>query len=216
MSDQVHSEYPMQGSQLIKPDQNTSQQLTKFKDFDTIEEQTQYAAHLIKGGYIKWAKPETAVMVINRAREIGVGPVTALTQMFDVSGNLGMSVHLMTALAKKRGVDWSIEKDYEPICDANGAVVDAITVIRFYRFNTQLNKVIENVISYRYSDAQTAGYTKRDQWITKPRNMMRARCLAEGIRFVASDALSGIFYGQSELLDESGKDYEIDEKDRNF
>ena len=42
--------------------------------------------------------------------------------------------------------------------------------------------------------------------------MLRARCLSEGIRFVAPDVLMGVFYEQGEMLDAYGKDFDVDDE----
>lgn len=185
--------------------------ITKFNNFVTVEEQLAYAEKLIASKMVPFSRPETVVLVINAGKEMGLGPVSSLTNMFSVGGKLGMSNHLMNALARKAGIEVELIKDYEPVYnDDKTQVVDTITTMRFYRYSTLREKVVHQDVSYRWSDAHAAGYTTKDNWITKPRNMMRARCMAEGIRLVAPDVITGVFYSGNEMLDQTGKIIEFD------
>jgi hypothetical protein len=192
---------------------NTTEALTKFNNFGSVEEQLKYADFLIQTKMIPFKKAEDVVMAFNIGRALGLDPAVTAMNVYPINGRMTLSVHLATALAKRTGiVDWSIEQDYAMEYDKDGNYIDRITSIRFYRFNAQMNRTIENVIDYRWSDAAGAGYTTKDNWIRMPKNMMKARCLMEGIRFVAPDTLIGLFYEGTEISDNiKGKtDYTID------
>lgn len=176
-------------------------EITKFDGFSNLNEMKSFAGELIKSRLIPFKTPEEAVAVALLGRDLGIGFSTAMNNIYNINGKPSMSVHLAAGLAKKLGVDWEIVRDGEALKDDSGKVVDMITEIRFYRFNTHLQRTITNMMTYKWSDAVKAGYTTKDNWKTKTRNMLRSRCLMEGIRFVAPEALVSIPYETTELLD---------------
>jgi hypothetical protein len=189
------------------------QQLTKFNDFKNLDEMKLFAAELIKSRLIPFKTPEEAVTVALMGRDLGIGFSTAMNNIYNIAGKPSLSVHLAAGLAKKRGVEWQIEQDAVNITDKDGKLLDIVTTIRFFKFNKDMNRTIENVITYKYTDASKAGYTTKDNWKTKPKNMLRSRCLMEGIRFVCPEALMGLFYEASELIDSTTNyNYDIDDE----
>lgn len=190
--------------------------MTKFNKFDTVEEQMQYAEHLIKSKLINFAKPEHAVMAFNVGRALGVDAAISAAYMYPIDGKITLSVHLATALARKAGVDWQIIKDgvkEEIGKTADGKpMYDVVTEIKFYRKNENLGKVMENTLRYTWKDAKAAQLDTKDNWKKRPRNMLRSRCLMDGIRFVASDAIMGLFYESTEIAENSERTIELDEE----
>jgi hypothetical protein len=187
-------------------------EVIKFNDFNNVAEMMSYAQTLIDSKLVAFRKPEEVVLVANLGKALGVSFEVAALNMFSVQGKPTLSVHLQTALARKAGVDWELIKDAEKVYDDNGKAIDMITTIKFYRFNNALQRVTTNEISYRWSDAVAAGLSTKDNWKTKARQMLRARALADGIRFVASDVLMGVFYETGEMLDTTNKTYDIDDE----
>lgn len=191
---------------MSKTEELTKQEkasITKFQDFQTVEEQLNYAQWLIDSKLINFRKPEEAIMAFNMGRAIGLDPAVAAVNLYVVNGKITFSVHLAAALAKQAGVDWQLIKDCEEVRDESGNQVAPflVTEIRFLRYNEKLRQTVENHFSYTWTDATNAGYTTKDNWQRLPKNMMRARCLIEGIRFVAPDVLAGIFYEATEIAD---------------
>ena len=197
--------------EIVKQEEHN--QLTKFDNFKNLDEMKLFAAELIKSKLVPFTTPEAAVAVALTGRDLGIGFATAMNNIYTIAGKPSLSVHLAAGLAKKRGLEWQIEKDAEQIKDATGAIVDIITQIRFFKLNKEMNRVIENVMTYTWKDAAKAGYTSKDNWKTKTRNMLRSRCLMEGIRFTCPEALMGLFYEASEMLDSTTNlNYDIDEE----
>jgi len=188
-------------------------QIAKLDNFTTIGEMKVFAEELISSGLIPFKKAEEAVTVALYGKDLGIGFSVAMNSIYNIQGKPALSVHLAAGLAKRAGVEWQIEKDAEDVVDENGKLINKVTQIRFFRYNKDMKRTIENVVTYTWKDATLAGYTTKDNWRTKPKNMLRSRCLMEGIRFVAPDVLMGIFYEASELLD-STKDvtYDIDDE----
>jgi hypothetical protein len=199
-------------SKLVETKEKDVPSTKVLTGIEGLDQQLTYAELLIKSKLVKFNKPEEVVMVANLGKSLGLTFDVACQNIFSIEGTLGMSVHLMTALAKKGGVDWEITKDGYLIKDDKGVVIDMVTEVTFYRYNPTLKKVFTNVITYHWSDAVKAGYATKPNWKTKPRNMLRARCFTEGIRIVAPDVLMGIPYSVDELLDNTNISYEIDQE----
>jgi hypothetical protein len=184
--------------------------LIKFEQFNNVTEQLAYAKLLIDSGLVQFKKPEQVVMIANLGRSLGVSFDVACQNINSIQGKPAISVHLITALARKAGIDWELIKDCEQVINKEGKVADLITTIRFFRFNDKLKRVITNDISYTWNDAVKAGYATKTNWKEKPKNMLRARCISEGVRFVGSDVLMGVFYEQGEMLDATNQVFDID------
>lgn len=184
--------------------------IIKFEQFNNVNEQLKYAQLLIDSGLVAFKKPEQVVLAANLGKALGITFDVAAQNIYNINGKPTLSVHLATALARKAGIDWEIMMDSEKVYDKEGNAIDLTTTIKFFRFNEKLNRVFENVISYSWSDAVKAGYSIKENWKTKPRNMLRARCLMEGIRFVGSDVLMGVFYESGEMMDGHNIDFELD------
>lgn len=186
-----------------------------------ISEQLNYAQLLIDAKLVTQQKPEEVVAIARLGAALGIPFEVATQNIVMMYGKPTLTVHTMTALAKKTGyIDWEIVKDYEPITktykNADGkekkVIEDYVTTIRFLRYNPVLKRTIVNEISYYFHQAVQGGHSEKTQWVKMPRNMMRARCLSEGIRFIASDVLvygGGAIYETSEILDVQGKEYEM-------
>lgn len=186
--------------------------IVKFEQFNNVNEQLKYAEMLIQSGLVAFKKPEQVVLAANLGKALGVSFDVASQNIYNIQGKPTLSVHLITALARRAGVDWEIVKDDESVFDDEGDLIDKITTIKFYRYNDKLKRVIENTMSYSFTQAKDAGYTNKDNWKTKRANMLRARCLTEGIRFVASDVLMGVFYETGEMLDANNQAFDIDDE----
>lgn len=194
--------------ELVKSD-DVQGKVIQMYDFLGYDQAMAYAEKLIETGLIKFSKPEHAVLAFNLGRAMGLDPTVAATNIYVVSGKPTLSVHLITALAKKSGlVDWEIIEDGVEVVDAEGKQIPPYlrTTIKFYRYNPKMNRTMENTVVYTWTDAANAGLTSKDNWKRMPKNMLRARCLSEGIRIVAPDMLAGVFYESSEIADNSTKD----------
>lgn len=197
-------------TEVVKVEDEVS--IVKFEQFNNVNEMLKYAQLLIDSGLTALKKPEQVVLAANLGRALGVSFDVATQNIYNIQGKPTLSVHLVTALAYKAGISWEILEDNVTLFNEEKKPIDKRTTIKFYRFNPKINKVIENTISYTYSQAQAAGYTTKDNWKTKLTNMLRARCLTEGIRFVASDVLMGVFYETGELMDANNQTYDIDDE----
>jgi hypothetical protein len=142
--------------------ENQEVSLTKFEQFSNVQEQLEYAKLLIESKLTNFKRPEELVTVANLGRALGVSFEVAVQNINSIQGRPALTVHLMAALAKKAGVEWEVLKDCEKVLDAEGKTVDIVTTIKFYRYSDKMKRVMENTISYSWSDAVKAQYATKD------------------------------------------------------
>lgn len=116
----------------------------------------------------------TAAMLYGR--EVGLAPMTALTQTHVIEGKPSMSAEAMRALVLSQG--------HELIFDeATGAVV------RMRGRRSGSNHWTE--LAWTIDMARAAGITHKDNWKKYPRAMLIARCTADLCRMVFPDVIHG-------------------------
>ena len=157
-----------------------------------LEEAQTYIDSGLLPTHIKTAA--TAVIIMQYGRELNIGPVQALSNIYVVSGRPSLSGNLLSALVRNGGVEWQTVKDFEPVLDANGQKVDYITSIKFIRNG------IEEIVPYTWSEAKQAQLTTKDNWQKYPRNMLYWRCFSMGARRIAADLCMGMYLA-SEMSD---------------
>ena len=187
----------------------------KLSGFSTVGEALSFAQLLIDSKLIPSTlkTPDAVVAVILQGRELGFGPITSVNNINNIQGKPTLGVHAIAAKLAQAGLTYQLIKDYEPETktDAEGkeTIVDRVTTFRFFRM--WKGRVIENDVSYRWSEATKAGYTTKDNWVKMPRIMMRTRALTVGARLVAPEAILGL-YETSELADAKGVNYSVTEE----
>jgi hypothetical protein len=90
--------------------------------------------------------------------------------------------------------------------------IDRITKYQFKRKVKQIDGSYEDLViyaEYKISDARTAGFLDKDNWINHPARMLDARAFNIGAREIADDILLGMM-SISELADEYNTPYTID------
>lgn len=209
-------------NKLVKSNLSEEGKLARLDEFKTVGDMLNYAEVLIRSNLVPktLTRPEQVVTVIQQGRELGFGAITSLNNIHNIKNKATLSVHAIGALLKKAGIKYKIIKDYEDYISYSDTEKDAnnnpkilgrtkITTIRFYeKFG---NTVIENDMSYTWGEATVAGLVTKDNWIKMPKIMLRNRCLAIGARFVAPDALLGM-YETSELAEVEGVDLKLDDE----
>lgn len=187
----------------------------KLSGFNTVGDALSFAKLLIDSKLIPSTlkTPDAVVAVILQGRELGFGPITSVNNINNIQGKPTLGVHAIAAKLAQAGLTYQLIKDYEPETktDAEGkeTIVDRVTTFRFFRMWN--GRVIENDVSYRWSEATKAGYTTKDNWLKMPRIMMRTRALTVGARLVAPEAILGL-YETSELADAKDVNYSVTEE----
>lgn len=204
-------------------------ELSMLDQFQSVQDMLGLARTLIESKLIpsNFDTPEKVVTVIQKGREIGLPPVSALENIYYIQGRATSSINVLMALAQNAGVGFKTINNFEPIMgpvldankqpvlDANGnpkeQVADYVTTIRVYRKHEKLDgMIIENDVDFFYTEAQAMGLLTKDNWKKQLKNMMWTRCMSRAVRRHAADALLGM-YETTEMADSSNVKYTLDE-----
>lgn len=191
----------------------TNQQVSKFDDFTNLTEMNEFAATLVKSGMLptSFRTPESVIATIIQGKELGLKPMTALQNLYFISGKPTLGINAIQALLRSSGIESQVLKDCEPFKNQEGKIVDYITLIKFFRKSKVTGTILEENAYYKYSEAASAGLTSKDNWKKHLRQMMYARCYALGARRVAGDILLGV-YETTEMADSTNTNYTLDDE----
>lgn len=148
---------------------NQEQQIAKLDNFSTVTEMRSFAAELIKTGLVPKSlkTPEAVVGVVLMGKELGFGAMTALTNIHSIDGRPTLSVHAIGAKLHQKGLITKTIKDFEPVFDQQGNVLDYVTTIRYYQpFH---GTVVTEDMTFKWSDAEAAGWSSKPTWTKMPK-----------------------------------------------
>jgi hypothetical protein len=153
---------------------------------------------------------EQAFTIAQFGKDLGMKPMQAFHQIYNIQGRLALSSKALGALLWSSGISYRTIQDFELVVkgkDKDGNdIKDRVTTIEFYRGQ------IKEVASFYYSDAVKAGWTTKDNWVKMPKHMTYARCLALGANRIAPDKILGL-YTVEEMADiTDAKDVKINEE----
>jgi hypothetical protein len=153
---------------------------------------------------------EQAFTIAQFGKDLGMKPMQAFHQIYNIQGRLALSSKALGALLWSSGISYRTIQDFELVVkgkDKDGNdIKDRVTTIEFYRGQ------IKEVASFYWSDAVKAGWTTKDNWVKMPKHMMYARCLALGANRIAPDKILGL-YTVEEMADiTDAKDVKINEE----
>ena len=138
------------------------------------------AQAIAKSGLFGMKTPEQALALMLVAQAEGQHPAT-ITQDYDIiQGRAARKTHSVLARFQQMGgtVEWH---------ELSDKVADAT-------FSHKAGGKLR--IQWTYEQAKQAGLTGKDNWKNYPRAMLRARCIAEGIRAVYPAALGGMMVSE--------------------
>lgn len=138
------------------------------------------AQAIAKSGLFGMKTPDQALALMLVAQAEGQHPAT-ITQDYDIiQGKAARKTHSVLARFQQMGgtVEWHELSD--TIADATFA----------HKSGGKLR------IQWTFEQAKKAGLTGKDNWRNYPRAMLRARCIAEGIRAVYPAALGGMMVSE--------------------
>jgi hypothetical protein len=119
-----------------------------------------------------------AVVKILAGRELGLPPLMSMTKIYIVKGQVAISATAMAALIKQSGVyDYRIAELTNERC----------TIVFFERGQEVFRS------TFTIEDAKRAGVLGNESWQRYPRNMLFARALSNGARFVCPHLLAGVY-----------------------
>lgn len=147
------------------------------------------AAAIAKSGLFGMKTPDQALALMLVAQAEGQHPAT-ITQDYDIiQGRAARKTHSVLARFQQMGgsVEWH---------ELTDKVADAT-------FSHKAGGSLR--MTWTIEQAKAAGLTGKDNWRNYPRAMLRARCIAEGIRAVYPAALGGMLVSE-EAQDLNGFD----------
>jgi hypothetical protein len=125
-----------------------------------------------------------ATAMILSGDEVGLTPVQALRSIYLVHGTPALNARAMAALVLAHGHDfWVVEEG-----------PNKVTVGGKRRGSEH-----EQFVTWTMDRARKAGYTRNEQYESKPQEMLYARAISELARRIAPDALAGMAYSTEEL-----------------
>lgn len=134
---------------------------------------------------------EQAFTIAQFGKDLGMKPMQAFHQVYNIQGRLALSSKGLGALLWANGIQYKTVQDFEVIVkgvDKDGKELkDRVTTIEFYR-----GQIVEKA-SFYWSDAVKAAWTTKDNWVKMPKHMMYARALALGAQRIAPDKLLGLY-----------------------
>jgi len=156
----------------------------------TFEDVGRAAQYFFASGMFPDIKDQAqAAVKIMAGQELGVGPFAAMRGIYIIKGQIALSANLMAALVKRSGrYDYRIKR-----LDNEAAVLEIID-----------SGQVAYTSTFTLEDAKAAG-VGGDNWRRFPRNMLFARALSNGTRWVCPHVLMGA-YVPEELGGDMGDD----------
>lgn len=135
---------------------------------------------LVKSGFLPPAinTPEKALAVMQKGRELGIGPMEAISSINVIQGKPSVSPQLMLALARRTGE----LQDMKMEANDKGATV-TITRKGQSPYTTTFGPV----------EATGLGLMTKDNYKKQPGVMFQWRALAQNLRVTFPDAISGLY-----------------------
>jgi hypothetical protein len=140
---------------------------------------------LAQSGYFQDARDAAqAIVKVLAGRELGIGPVAAMTGIYIVKGRVTLSANLIGAAIKRSG-----RYNYRVLqMDNEGCSIE------FYEHGESIG-----ISTFNKQDAAAAGLSGGDNWRKFPRNMFFARAMSNGAKWYTPDVFAGPIYTPDEL-----------------
>jgi len=131
----------------------------------------------VKSRYFQDASSvEQAIVKVLAGRELGFGPVAAMTGIYIVKGRVTLSANLLAAQIKRHpNYDYHVMEHTAESCE-----------IAFYQDGQELGRS-----EFTIADAEAAELSGNN-WKKYPRNMLFARAISNGVKWHCPDVMSGM------------------------
>lgn len=159
--------------------------IADYSRFANVVANTDFVPQALRG------KPEQVTAIMMYAREVGLPPMTGLTNSFSIKGKVGMYAEQLRAMIISAGHELTITESTSDRC-----------VILTKRAGSE--RSIEVV--YTMDEAKRAGYARsNDRYQTNPVDMLVARCTGRTAKFHYPDVIRGMGVAE-EMEDEPDRD----------
>lgn len=163
---------------LARPGQAGMSIIPNGGEWDTMEK---IAKTIVASGLApaEVNSPQKALVILLKARELGVPPMQALSNIHVVKGKPTLAADLMVGLLRREGHKvWVIE------------TTDECCTMKGHRKGEPEHVV---TVSFTKADGMKAGKWGEGTWKQYPAQMLYARCAARICRMVAPDVLAGMY-----------------------
>jgi hypothetical protein len=199
---------PLSGTELLLganneitvPDKdNQFKELGLIRSIQDLERIAVHVADSKIGPKEYHGKPAAAFTTLLYGYEMRINPMVAIHAMHVMEGRLVSSIHLIRSLLERAGVEIETVARWEPIYDAQGAIIDYMSLTKMRRKSGLTGKIIESSYQLTYTQADAAGWVRqKGPWGKMPFIMLPTRnTVIHGREFFGS-ALNGM-YELSEL-----------------
>jgi hypothetical protein len=179
---------PAQDAQIIKAQSVAAVRWNDGLEPTTLTQTFAFAAWVVNSRMFKQFENKEAVgTAIVLGRELGLGAITALSNIHMVEGRPTMGAHLIIARVMQ-----SPDCEYFQFIDGDGTFAEYETKRR--------NNPKPNKLRYTIEQAKAAGLVKEPKegkqpgpWLTRPDEMLRKTCGVKLARVVYPEAASGIY-----------------------
>lgn len=136
----------------------------------------------VKSGFFQDTREASqAVVKILAGRELGFGPMAAMTGVYIVKGRVSLSANLMAAALKRSGkYNYRVLEHTDQACE-----------IAFFEQGQEIGRS-----RFTVADAKKAGTQNMDRY---PRNMLFARAMSNGVKWYCADVFGGPVYTPEEM-----------------
>lgn len=173
---------------------------------------------------------EVGLMLIEKAKELGLPPFASFDMFYQVNGRLALQSNGLAAIIKKNGGRYRVVRNNEPVFETTiprnhylegefvrydpttkQVVAKDHTPFILRPMNYAVTTIIatrpdeghkvEHIVHFTNAEAQAAQLLSKDVWQKYPEAMMFNRCLAKMARQVFPDFIAGMY--PAEELDEN-------------
>jgi len=162
--------------------------MTEIVQYETMDDLERLGKAMAASGYFSDARQASqAVVKILAGREMGFGPVAAMTGIHIIEGKPTVGANLMAAAVRAHPhYDYQVKT----ITDNECAITFLRDGIEIGESALTLKEVNARKINMAW-DKQKNEWKEKYNWKTYPKNMLFARCISNGVKWFAPDVFMG-------------------------
>jgi hypothetical protein len=183
------------------------------QNLETINPETQIslteierlAVHFAESGLFGIGKQAQSQCIVKMfaGKDLGIGPFTAIKEIYIIQGRMTLSSHLMALLIKKHPLyNYKIKEHTDQLCS-----------IEFFE-----NGESQGISTFTLDDAKKAGLTTDQKLYSKyTKNMLYSRAMSNGAKWYCPLVFGGGVYTPEEIQETTEQSFiDIPKKDENL
>ena len=203
--------------------QQTSNLIASASSMDTKKK---YAEEMIRGGLL----PDTlatiadlddpeekeraigaVISVVEFGSEMGINPWIAVQNIHNIKGKPTAGIHIFTGIAQANGIIIDVVEDFVPVTNKDGKVTNHRTTVEITRKYDKVGVTKVHKFSKTWNELVLTGLTTRDNYVKRPKTMLRIRTITDALRLYAASYFLGL-YETTEMMDVVDMNYRTDEE----